>query len=198
MFDLDDPNRLDNPMSPRPLVIGVGNPHRNDDGAGPAVIRGLRTALESTGQCPWDLLECHGDPASLIEVLKGRSSVLLVDAVSSGKPTGSLHFLDAATPLPTALFAGTSTHNLGLPESLELARAFDQLPGDVKVVGIEAEDLGYGASFSPGVHDAVLFVIRRLVQLSKEPPFLPTQPLGPPPPGPHQGPDDERPECGGL
>lgn len=161
---------------PRPLVIGIGNPQRKDDGAGPAVIRGLRAAFDASGDtCPWDLLECHGDPASLIEILKDRSCVLLIDAVTSGSPTGTLHLLDAAQPLPTALFSVPSTHNLGLAEALELARAFEQLPLDVRVVGIEAEDMGYGTSFSPGMDQAVRRVTKALLHLAKHLHLLPTR-----------------------
>jgi hydrogenase maturation protease len=81
--------------------------------------------------------------------------VWVVDAVSSGAAAGTLHRFDAgARALPAALFRA-STHHIGLPEAVELARAVDGLPEQLVVFGVEAGDVGVGGSLTPAVAAAV-------------------------------------------
>ena len=70
----------------------------------------------------------EGEPVGLIEEWTGADAVIVVDAVSSGAPPGTIHRLDPlAEPIPAALSQG-STHAFGLAETIELARALDRLP----------------------------------------------------------------------
>ena len=115
------------------LVIGLGNAWRGDDGAGPAVARGL------LDEVPARVLVHEGEPIGLIEEWAGADEVIVVDAVCSGAPPGTIHRLDPlAEPMPAALSHG-STHAFGLAETIELARALDRLPPRLTVYGIEGE-----------------------------------------------------------
>jgi hydrogenase maturation protease len=119
-------------------VIGVGNPWREDDGAGLAVARRLRETLPAGVA----VLEREGEPMGLLDAWEGGDCVWLVDAVSSGAPPGTIHRLDAsAEQLPDEVF-GMSTHAIGLAAAVELARVLGRLPGTLVVYGIE------GASFT--------------------------------------------------
>jgi hydrogenase maturation protease len=132
-------------------VIGVGNAWRRDDAVGLAVARRLRETLPDGVE----VLEREGEPTSLIEAWQGAEADWLVDAVSSGAPAGTVHRLDAAAgALPAELFRG-STHHLGLPEAVELARALGRLPRRAVVLGVEAGSLGAGDSLTPEVEAAV-------------------------------------------
>ena len=136
------------------LVVGVGNVWRSDDAAGPAVARRL-------GDDPGVLVH-EGEPIGLIEAWAGADEVLLVDAVSSGAPPGTVHRLDAvAAPLPSDLARG-STHAFGLRETIELARALERLPARLLIYGIEGERFTAGSELSPAVEDAVDDVSREL------------------------------------
>lgn len=131
----------------RVLVVGVGNSWRSDDGAGPAVARRL-------GDDPRVLVH-EGEPVGLIETWAGVNEVLLVDAVCSGAPPGTVHRLDAvAAPLRSELACG-STRAFGLRETIELARAVERLPPRLLVYGIEGERFSAGGDLSPAVEDAV-------------------------------------------
>lgn len=71
--------------------------------------------------------EYEGEPSGLIDAWEGEGEVVLVDAVSSGAPPGTVHRLDPLKgPLPAELFR-RSTHHLGVTEAVELARALDRL-----------------------------------------------------------------------
>jgi hydrogenase maturation protease len=133
------------------VIIGVGNEYRGDDGAGIAVARRLRV-LFSTGVT---VLEESGEGAALIEAWQGATWVILVDAVRSGSPPGTIHRLDArVAPMPTGFFA----------EAVELARSLDQLPPHVIVYGIEGENFTAGVELSPSVKQAVGEVVERAAE----------------------------------
>jgi hydrogenase maturation protease len=132
-------------------VVGVGNRWRGDDAVGLEVVARLRGTLPDGVE----LVEREGEPTGLIDEWAGADAVWLVDAVSSGAAAGTLHRFDAgAHALPAALFR-TSTHHIGLPEAVELARAVRGLPQQLVVFGIEAGDVGVGEGLSPAVAAAV-------------------------------------------
>jgi hydrogenase maturation protease len=81
--------------------------------------------------------------------------VIVVDAVASGAPAGTVHRLDpVGDPLP-AEFARGSTHAFGLAETIELARTLDRLPPRITVYGIEGTDFRAGDELSAPVRAAV-------------------------------------------
>ncbi len=140
------------------LLLGIGNPDRGDDGAGPAVARRLQ------GLLPADVeVAVHGgEMAGVLAQLEGAACAFLVDACLSGAPPGSIRRLDAgAAPLaPGAL--GLSTHGFGLGEAIELARILGQLPPVCVVYAIEGACFEAGAPLSPAVAAAVAEAAKRL------------------------------------
>lgn len=147
------------------FIVGFGNEYRGDDGVGPRVARHIRE---------WRLpgiqvLEVPGDLLNLLERWQEAAAVILVDAVSSGHPPGTMHrFAAHLEPLPRAWFSPASTHALGLPEAVELARTLHKLPPRLIVFGIEGEDFTPGAALSPEVARAVPQAARRVVQEVQE------------------------------
>lgn len=135
----------------RAVVLGVGNPFRKDDGAGPAVTRRLDGRLPEGVT----IAAVPGSAAEILSAFAGAARAILVDATSSGAPPGTLQRWDAAAgPLPAAL-AGVSSHGLGVAEAVELARALRQLPPSLMVYGIEGADFGMGEGLTPAVAAAV-------------------------------------------
>jgi hydrogenase maturation protease len=128
-------------------VIGVGNPWRRDDGAGPAVARAL-------GGTSTD------DPSRLLDLWAGAERVVVVDAAASGAPAGTVHRFDGQRPLPAGV--GSSTHAFGVADAIELARALDRLPPRLTVYAIEGADFGSGPGLSPGVARAAETLIAAL------------------------------------
>jgi len=129
------------------VFIGVGNPFRGDDGAGRAVVRRLR------GEIPpgVKVQEETGDGAELLEAWKGADCVILVDAVLSGAPPGTIHRLDARMEKLPVWFSHSSTHSFGVAEAIELARTMGDLPERLIVYGIEGLDFSAGTALSPEV-----------------------------------------------
>jgi len=139
------------------LFIGVGNEYRSDDGLGPCVARELRRrALPHV-----TVAEEVGEGVSLMQVWRGAKEVVLVDAMCSNEPAGSLHRFDVSvSPLPKQSFR-YSSHSLGLVEGIEMARELQELPPTVIVYGI------VGQSFAPGrgLSDAVVKAVPELIAM---------------------------------
>ncbi|ARP68642.1 hydrogenase maturation protease [Streptomyces pluripotens] len=141
----------------RVVVIGVGNPLRGDDGAGPAVVEALR------GQVPENvvLAVSDGEPARMLGLWQGAETVVVVEAlrIQPARP-GRLHTLTAAQAAGHAP-ATASTHALGLGECLALAEALHRLPPELVVHAVEVSDVELGTGLSAPVRSALPRLISR-------------------------------------
>ena len=145
---------------PNIVAIGIGNEYRSDDGVGIAIARRLRERFLTK----ITVLEESGEGATLIDSWKGATWVMLVDAVRSGAPPGTIHRLDAcAAPVPTGFFH-YSTHAFSVAEAIELARSLDQLPPHLIVYGIEGENFAAGEELSTAVEQAIEAVVERAAE----------------------------------
>jgi hydrogenase maturation protease len=133
------------------VVIGVGNPYRGDDGAGREAARVVRQHVADE----LDVVVCELEPTRLIDAWDGAAAALVLDAVASGAEPGTVHRFDATSePLPSREFR-SSTHALGIGETIELARAVGRLPERIVVFGIEGETFGSGTELSAGARAGV-------------------------------------------
>ncbi len=124
--------------APRALVIGLGAEHRGDDRIGLDVARALRPRARGE----FDVAEAPGDASGLLDLWVGRETVVVVDAVRSGSPPGTVRRVElGSSDLPEGP-AITSTHGLSLREAVALGRAVGRMPRHLTVVGVEADDLG--------------------------------------------------------
>jgi hydrogenase maturation protease len=135
----------------RTVVIGIGNPLRGDDAAGGIVAERLRPHVPAGVE----VVACSEEPSRLMEAWDGADSVVLVDTVSSGAPAGTLHRFDAGDEALPARTFHSSTHAIGIGDTIELARALGRLPGRVRVYGIEAGGFATGSALTPAVESAV-------------------------------------------
>jgi len=136
---------------PRLLLIGVGNQYRKDDAAGLIVVRSLKNQAPAF----LEIIEESGEGASLMERWREVDGVIMVDAVSSGAPPGTIHRLDACRQsIPTDFFS-YSTHAFSVAEAVEMARVLDQLPPRMIIYGIEGESFEFGTGLSPALESAV-------------------------------------------
>jgi len=141
------------------VVIGVGNTQRRDDGVGIMVVRQLQERVPPGVTT----IEESGEGVSLLDAWKGAATVLLVDAVHSAAPPGTIHRLDAhVEPIPNGFFH-CSTHAFGVAEAVELARALNQLPPRLVMYGIEGKSFAAGMELSEEVERAAAVVIAQVL-----------------------------------
>ncbi|MCS6951723.1 MAG: hydrogenase maturation protease [Bryobacterales bacterium] len=138
-----------------PLVIGCGAEGRGDDVAGLLVARRLRAlGVEA--------IEHRGDALALLESWNeagAEREVVLVDAVVTGAPVGTVTVWDARSVPVLGDFFRCSTHAFGVAEAVELARRLDRLPPRMRIYGIEGERFGRGQEPSQPVLEAVERVV---------------------------------------
>ena len=132
----------------RLLIQCVGDPLRGDDAAGPLVAAKLREQ-----SLPGDvrLREYWGEGTELLQDWDEAPEVVLVDAARSGVPAGTLHRIDpSSAPLPRHL-CYRGSHEFGVAQAVETARALDRLPRCLRLYAIEGADFRPGAEPSRAV-----------------------------------------------
>lgn len=135
------------------LVIGVGNDYRGDDAVGLLVARRIRALHLPQVQ----VIESDGECTKLMECWKGAERVILIDAVQSGAPPGTIHRV-MAQDLP-AHWLHCSTHAFGVAEAIALAQALGQLPRPFSILGIEGSTFAIGAALSEQVAAALAVIV---------------------------------------
>lgn len=139
------------PQGSRVVVSALGHPDRGDDAVGGRVARALRRLL------PEDVpLQVHrADALSLLDHWRDCEAVVCVDAVAPMGQPGRIHRLDLSRDSLPPGGASTSSHALGLAETVALARALHLAPRRIIVYAIEGRCFDAGAPLSPPVAAAV-------------------------------------------
>ena len=142
------------------LVVGVGSGDRQDDGVGPQVA----AALAARGHAA---VAFAGEGTGLLDLWAAHPRCIVVDALSadagSAAAPGDIRvFAELDGPALAAARFVHSTHRIGVPEAVRLARALDRLPKRLVVIGVVGAEFGYGAALSPPVRAAVARLVDRL------------------------------------
>jgi len=148
----------------RTLVLGLGNPILRDDSVGLRVARQVAGAL---GECEGtEVAEDYHGGLRLMERLIGYDRAVIVDAICSGAPVGSLIHL-GVNDRPTQRSA--SAHDVDLPTALSLGRRVGaHLPPSeqITILAIEAEDVvSFGETLTPEVESAIPLATQAVLQL---------------------------------
>jgi hydrogenase maturation protease len=98
----------------------------------------------------------------LLDLLDGQGTLLLIDAVESGQPPGTVHSFEWPDPRVESLRPG-STHHVRPAEALHLAETVGQLPTRVIVFGIEIEHCGPLEGLSPPVAAALPALVEQIL-----------------------------------
>jgi len=136
----------------RLVLLGVGNPLRGDDGAGPELILRLRNCTEAT------LFDCEEVPENFLgEIVKTNpKTVVIIDAVNLGMSPGDVAVLEEDS------FAalGWSTHHASLRPLIKYLKA--NTASDVFVLGIQPKSTELGSKVSDEVRQT-LDLLQRLI-----------------------------------
>lgn len=141
-------------MNPSTLVVGLGNPILGDDGVGWRVAERVRDGLDDPDVA---VLCLSLGGLSLMEHLAGYRRALIVDAMTTGAPPGTLHRFDATDMDELGVQHTASVHDLSLVSALAMGRELGlDLPGEIRVLGVEAEpEFEFGETLSSPVDAAV-------------------------------------------
>jgi hydrogenase maturation protease len=128
--------------------VCLGSRYRGDDAVGPVVAERLREAGAA-------VLDCADEPTRLIGEWDGLETLVVVDAVVTGGPPGTVHRIDAGDGMLPRDFGLASTHAVGVADALALGRAIGRAPRRVVVLGVEGAAFGMGEEMTPAVARAL-------------------------------------------
>jgi hydrogenase maturation protease len=148
------------------LIIGLGNPLLRDDSVGLRAIQMLRGIIDDSPEI--ELMEDYWGGLRLMEQMVGYDRAIIVDAICTGAPPGTIHLL-SPNDIPTQRSA--SAHDVNLPTALEFGRqAGAHLPStkNILLVGIEAADVQtFEESLSPEVEAALPGAVNQILSKLK-------------------------------
>jgi hydrogenase maturation protease len=142
-------------MSMKILILGIGQSLRGDDAAGLEAVQLWQAQHpDSAAQAQVELSELPG--LALLDLLEGMDAAILVDAVQTPAPAGTVirlgpHELAGFTP------EAGSAHGWGVTETLEMGRSlYPSLANcQVTLIGIVGKDFSIGAGLDPNVRAAM-------------------------------------------
>ena len=148
------------------LVLGLGNVLLGDDGVGAAAVARIERDYHVP---PGVRLEDGGTLGlSLLGLLAESEHVILVDAVRTDSPPGTLVRLDGADVMD-AVYERLSTHQVGVADLLEAARFIDRYPATVVLLGLVPDviDLAVvrSSAVDAGLDALVAAIVRELKSL---------------------------------
>jgi hydrogenase maturation protease len=144
------------------LVAGIGSTIRGDDGVGVRAARQLKARLPN-GR--FDVIELGTAGLTLLDSVEGYDRLILLDAIVTGAPPGTVHEL-TGKQIAASAHLGTG-HEADLPTTLALGRKLSKyMPADVIVLAVEAGDLnGFSEDLTPEVGAAIPEVLARVMEL---------------------------------
>ena len=141
------------------LVLGIGNILLRDEGVGVRVIEAMQgmTLPENV-----ELADGGTSGAGLIDAIADRPRLIVVDAIQAEAEPGTVFRLSGEDLVPQD-GAAISLHQLGLVDTLMMAKVLDCYPREVVVFGVQPGDVCPGLDLSAEVARAVPKVIEAIV-----------------------------------
>jgi hydrogenase maturation protease len=136
------------------IVVGCGNRLCTDDAAGLEAVRQYGAMDVPDHVC---VVEAGCPGYGLLDLIAGFKRAILVDAVVSGAPPGTIHRF-AADALPPRELLPLSSHGVNMIDALTLGRmlAPGSLPPRIVIIGIEVSDrTPYCEGLTPAVASAL-------------------------------------------
>ncbi len=154
-------------MTPRTLLLGLGNPILGDDGVGWRVAEAVQTRL-GTLNAPVEVDFASLGGLSLMERMLGYERVILVDCLQIGDaPVGTVQSMPLSELANPTAGHSASAHDTSLITALEAAKTMGaETPSRVDVVTIEATNtFDFSEQLSPEVAAAVPVATQEVLRL---------------------------------
>ena len=140
-------------MTGPPVVIGLGNRYRRDDGVGAAAADELNRMALPGVRVETDIVE----PTSLLEAWSGAGLAVVIDGAASASPAPGRVRRCALSDVTAG--DGLSSHAIDLARTHALGEALGRVPGELVLLTVEVADTGHGTGLTPRVERAVPEVV---------------------------------------
>jgi len=141
----------------RNAVIGIGNLLRADDGVGIHAVRMLEEEMPEV-----EAVDMSTANIDLLDHIRGREKVVIVDAVRSGADPGTILRLAPEELVETDF---SQSHGLNLPAILRLGRRLyqEEMPKEIVILAVEAEDTeSFSSDLTPKVRSSLPELIEKI------------------------------------
>jgi len=145
------------------LIVGVGNPYRQDDGIGPEIIRLLRK--EEDLDC--ELLDGGTDALALLDIIPNYKKVILIDAVEMGTEPGTVKAFKPNEAKLKIQSDALSTHGFGVIALIELLNQL-QVSSNLIIIGVQAKSIDFGEGLSPEVIKEIPNILETLEKYRRD------------------------------
>ncbi|MGI2335065.1 MAG: hydrogenase maturation protease [Dehalogenimonas sp.] len=142
------------------LVLGVGNILLSDEGAG---VRVAERIMKYPLPEHIEVLDGGTSQLVIVDLIRGRKKVIVVDAVCGDGPPGTLYKF-GVKELQDAAAGMRSAHDMGVAEAVFFLGLTGELPDDFTFFGVEPGSLEPSLQFTPEVSAA----LPRLTELVME------------------------------
>jgi hydrogenase maturation protease len=143
------------------LVLGLGNILLQDEGVGVAVIERLQRRYRVPDEV--ELLDGGTSGMSLLDDIRNREHLIVVDAVRTGKPAGTEVVL-TGDEVPAFLCNKVSPHQLALSDVLAALTLMNESPCQITVVGMEPLSLETHLGLSKLVASRLQALTERVIE----------------------------------
>ena len=126
-------------LSPYPvLVLGMGNILLEDEGLGIHALNRLRLLFEGSEEI--EFVDGGTSGMALVDMISKRKHLLVLDAVQTGDPPGTLARM-SGNGVPVYFGLKVTPHQLGLADVLASLTLMDEQPDSVTVLGLVPHSL---------------------------------------------------------
>ena len=171
-------------IDPSILVLGIGNLVMTDDGVGVRVIQNLQDRYRFP-ECV-TIMDGGTLGLDLLHYLDGVKRLLVVDAVETGGPPGTLVRL-TGEEINIAFRTKLSPHQMGLQDLLLVAELQGFAPAEMVLLGVQPGEIEMGIDLTPAVAAKVESLVQGVLKELAEwggkptaPDILPRHPESPP------------------
>jgi hydrogenase maturation protease len=132
----------------RRVVLGLGNTLNRDEGLGVHALGPVRDQLGDRGRI--EILDGGVLGMALLPLVESCSHLLLLDAVDTGAPPGTVTTL-GREEIPLFARLKLSLHQVSFQEVLQFASVRGNLPEHLALVGAQPADISVGVGLSPEI-----------------------------------------------
>lgn len=143
------------------LVLGMGNLLLEDEGLGVRALESLQRRYEIPRGV--ELLDGGTTGMGLLDDISGREHLIVLDAVQTGDPPGTLVRL-AGDDVPVYFSMRISPHQLGLSDVLATLELSGEKPAEVVVLGMVPQSLEMKLELSDRVRGRLDGLVEMAVQ----------------------------------
>lgn len=127
------------------LVVGVGNILMKDEGVG---VHAAQRLLHIPFPPSVEIVDGGTAGIALLDFLENRKKIIIIDAIRTPEPSGTIFRLAAADIGPKADGKHYSLHQAGIPDLLRIAEAIGQSIPEVVIFALQPADISMGTELS--------------------------------------------------